>query len=209
MKNNSHNRKVRVSGTQQNRMRTHPPQVNGMELRHSATLRFRVPAAISSTISFQNLLDTMLVATTAVAGTNLFQTVRIREVRIWGIGAVGTSTSASLEFSGTTTGVLGDQAIHTDTSVGVSPLFIRASPSRRALASDFQLSTGAAAFVLTVPAGSVVDVDLTFRSAFASANASCANALVGATAGAQYVRGLDGLAVATTAYPPEYTVGTI
>lgn len=197
-------------GVPSDRMISHPPQLQGIELRHGVTLRFRGVAAASLTaITFANLLDTMLVATTATAGTDLFQTVRVRRVRAWAIGAIGTPTSVSVEFAGITTGVIGDQAIHTDTSVGIQPAHIDARPSARSLASDYQLSSGAVAFIITCPAGTVVDVELSFRSQFYNANQAAAQALVAATAGVQYLRGMDGLATAASNWIPEYTLGQI
>lgn len=188
---------------------SHPPQINGIELRHGVTLRYRATAAVANNITFQNLLDTILVATTAVAGTCMFQTVRVRRVRIWGMPAVGATSSVSVEFSGVTAGIVGDQAIHTDTSMGVQPAHVDARPSRKSLAADYQLNSAAIAFAITGPAGSVIDVELSFRSQFAGGNAAAQNALVGATAGQQYLRGLDGLATATSNLVPEYTVGQI
>jgi len=190
-------------------MLSHPPQLNGIELRHSKTYRFRVTAAAINSITFQNLLDTVLVATTAVAGTDLFQAVRVRRVRVWAVPALGTSASVSVEFSGVTTGVVGDQAIHTDTSMGIQPAHVDAVPNSTSLARDFQLSSSAIAFLITCPAGSVVDVELDYRSQYLFANAAAQNALVAATAGVQYLRGLDGLATATSNFVPEYTAGQI
>lgn len=186
---------------------SHPPQLNGIELRHSVTLRYRATAAATTTVTFQNLLDTLLVATTATAGTDLFQTVKIRRVRIWGIGALGaTSTAVTLEFSGVTTGLVGDQCIHTDVAMGVQPAYVDARPSPKALCSEYQLSSAANAFVMTVPVGAVIDLDLSFRSQFGTVNAAAQNALVGATAGTQYIRGLDGLGGAGTNYSADNVV---
>jgi hypothetical protein len=189
----------------------HPLAINGLECRHAPTLRFRATAAFTPTaITFQNLLDTMLVATTAVAGTDLFQAVRIRAVRIWGMPAVGGAASVSVEFAGVTAGLVGDQAIRTNTSMGIEPAFVDASPNSRSLASDYQLSSSAIAFVVAGPSGSVIDVDLSFRGpTFAGAPVAAQNALVGATAGTQYLRGLDGLATATSNFVPEFTAGQI
>lgn len=173
------------------------------------TLRFRATAAFILGITFQNLLDTLLVATTAVAGTDLFQTVRVRRVRLWGMPAIGAASTCSVEFSGVVAGIVGDQAIHTDTSMGVQPAHVDARPNLRSLASDFQVSSAAVAFTISGPAGSVVDVDLSFRSQYGVVNSAVQNALVGATAGIQYLRGLDGLATATSNYVPEYNVGQI
>jgi len=189
---------------------SHPPQITGIQLKHSATLRYRATAAFLPTaITFQNLLDTMLVATTATAGSDLFQTVKIRRVRIWGMPAVGGSASVSVEYSGLTAGIVGDQQIHTDTSMGVQPAHVDARPSAKSLASDYQLSSAAIAFSISGPAGSVIDVELSFRSQFAVSNAAAQNALVGATAGQQYLRGLDGLATATSNFVPEYSQGQV
>lgn len=183
---------------------SHPPQINGLEVRHGATLRFRVTAAATYTVTYANLLDTMLVATDATTGTNLFQAVKIRRVRVWGMPAVGASGSVSVEFSGTTAGLVGDQAIHTDTSMGVQPAHVDARPSRRSLAAEYQINSASTAFKLIVLAGSVVDVELSFRSQYApGVNVGATNALVGATAGVQYLRGLDGLATATSNFVPE------
>jgi len=191
-------------------MISHPPQLNGIELRHSVTLRFRATAAFAGTfVTFQNLLDTMLVATTATVAADLFQAVKIRRVRIWGMPAVGSSASVSVEYSGVTAGIVGDQAIHTDTSMGVQPAHVDARPTARCLCADYQVNSSNAAFLITGPAGSVIDVEASFRSQYAVLNALAQNATVAATAGVQYLRGLDGLAVATSNFVPEYTLGQI
>lgn len=188
---------------------SHPPSIVGLELRHSVTLRYLTNAAVSQGITFQNLLDTLLVATTATAGTNLFQTVRVRRVRVWSLPALGSVASVSVEFNGTVAGISGDQALHTDTSMGVQPAHVDARPSARCLAADYQISSNAPAFALVCPSGSVVDVELSFRSQYADTNAAAQNALVAATAGSQYIRGLDGLATATSKFVPEYATGKI
>ena len=189
---------------------SHPPQIDGLEVRHSTTLRFRATAAFANAaITFQNLLDCILVATTAVAGTDLFQAVRIRRVRIWGMPAIGATASVSVEFVGLTAGIVGDQAIHTDTSMGVEPAHVDARPNVRSLASDFQLNSAALAFAITGPAGSVIDVELSYRSGFAANNVAAQNALVAATAGQLYLLGFDGLATATSNFVPEYTLAQI
>lgn len=181
---------------------SHPPQIDGTELRHSVTMRFITRGAINQSITFQNLLDTFLVATSAVAGSNVFQTVRVRSVKVWALPALGAASSVVVEFAGITAGVIGDQAYHSDTSMGIQPAHVVARPAARSLAADYQLNSAAIAFNLTCPTGSVVDVDLTFRGTFGTAVAE-ANALVGATAGAFYLRGLDGLATAGSLFSTE------
>ncbi len=190
---------------------SHPPQIDGLEVRHSVTLRFRATAANNLAVfTFQNLLDTMLVATTATTGFDLFQAVRVRRVRVWAVPVIGGSASVSVEFAGSTTGVVGDQSIHSDTSMGIQPAHVDARPSVRSLASDYQVSSASVAFNIQHPAGAVIDVELSFRgNTFGIAATAAQNALVGATAGVVYLRGLDGLATATSNYVPEFVNGQI
>lgn len=188
---------------------SHPPQLQSTVIRHAATLRFRATAAATTNITFQNLLDTYLTATTSTVGYDMFETVKVRRVRVWGMPAVGGSGSVAVEFSGTTTGIVGDQLLYTDTSMGVQPAHVDARPSARCLAADYQLSSSAVAFRVTVLAGSVVDVEVSFRSFTPSSSGVVAqNALVGASVGAQYLRGLDGLGT-TSNYVPEFAAGQI
>ncbi len=182
---------------------SHPPQLNGPQIKHSVTLRFLVNSAVSQSITVGNLLDTMLFAATATQGYQIFQAVKIRRVRIWAAPVTGGATSVSLEYAGLTAGAVGDQMIHTDTSMGVQPAHVSARPSAKSTASTYQVSTAINMFYLTAPVGSVVDVEATFRNSFVSAVA-VAQALVGATVGATYLRGLDGLPVASSKFTPEY-----
>jgi len=185
---------------------THPPQLNGYQLKHALRMRFTASAAFSGAITWQNLLDTWLVATTTVAASQVFQAVKIRGIEIFAMGAIGVPTTVSVEFSGTGASLVGDQTIHVDTSMGIQPAHVRCKPNAKSLASMYQLSAANTAFTLNVPQGAVIDVDLTFKGQFALSTAA-QNAVVAATAGAFYLRGLDGVAIGATALPPT-VVGT-
>jgi hypothetical protein len=187
---------------------SHPPQLNGIEVRHSVTLRFIASAAISQVITFQNLLDTMLLATSATAVFDLFQMVKIRRVRCWALPVIGNATTVEVQFNGASAGRVGDQAIHSDTSMGIQPACVSARPNRRSLAADFQTNAASTAMTLVCPSGTVIDMDLSFRGAFTTAVAA-QNVAVGATAGAVYLRGLDGNAASTTSLPPANLIYTI
>jgi len=182
----------------------HPPQVNGYNITHSVRLRFTVIAAAATNISYANILDSILVATTAVVGFDLFDIVRIRSLEIWGQAALGTPSTITVIYITTT----GDRSIHTDTSLGVKPAYVKAVPSSESLASFWNASAAGGVFSILCPAGSIVDCSFDFRTTNAVAQAA-ANALVGATAGELYYRGLDGLATATTNFPPIAGVATI
>lgn len=198
------NRKI-LQLTPGNEMLSHPPQLNGYEVRHSVRVRYITNSAIVQSVTFQNLLDTLLVAATATTAFDVFYAVKVRRVQLWATPLLGTSTSVGVTFGGAAAGQIGDQKIHTDTSMGIQPAHVAARPASKSLASDYQLSTAGQAMLLTGPLGTVVDVELSFVGAFANPIAA-QNAIVGGSAGAFYTRGLDGLAIATTKFVPVLTV---
>jgi len=169
-------------------------------------MRFTQTAAGNTNITFQNLLDTVLVATSATTAADLFEAVRVNSVEMWGIAALGTPTTVTLTYDGSTVGAVGDQRVHTDTSMGVEPAHIKARPDRLTQAGQFQASSANIAFITSAPAGAVIDVSVTFRQPVQGTANSSQNVLVGATTGAVYYRGLDGKTTALTNLP---VVGTI
>jgi hypothetical protein len=174
------------------------------EVTHGTVMRFTVTAAVvNQNITFQNLGDTIAVATTAIAPFQLFQQVKLLRVSVWGILAQGASSTVEVLYpANNNPGLTGNSEIVTDTSLGVRPACVHAVPGRKTQAGDWQLSTSAAiAFKFTAPTGSVIDVAMTFRNIPGTATA-CTNASVGATVGSVFYRGLDGLAVAATNLPP-------
>jgi len=171
-------------------------------VRHGTRLRFTLNASFAAGITWADLLDTMLVAASAVAGYDQFFSVKIRAVEVWASPLLGSATTVSVIFDGGTVGLVGDQRLHTDTSMGIEPAHVRAAPAPRSLAADFQLSSTNIAFFLSAPQGAVIDLELTFVQSAAAQAQAAQNALVGATIGAPYWRGLDGLGVATSKFTP-------
>lgn len=181
---------------------SHPPPIQEYAVRHSTRLRFVTNAAFVGNITFQNLLDTMITAITAVLGYDQFFAVKVRGVEVWADAVAGNASSVLVQFAGITGASFGDQRLHTDTSMGIQPAHVKCRPAPKTLAANFQSSTAAEAFHLEVPSGAVVDVELTFvQSALIQATAA-QNALVGATIGAPYWRGLDGVATAASKFVP-------
>jgi hypothetical protein len=184
-----------------------PPQLHDLELTHSTTLRFEVTGVATGTVTWAKLLDTILVATTATAGSQLFKRARIRYIEMWSVQPVGTTNTISLSFNGTTAGSIGDQITHSDTALGTTrPAHVRAKPRALSQAAQFQPSSAAVAFSVTTTDYTIMDVAVTFKGGNFQDVASVtgvANALVGATAGAVYWRGLDGAAIATTGFVPQ------
>jgi len=184
----------------------HPPQLNNYQVVHSTTLRFTVKAdALETPITFDNLLDCILVADTAIHGFQLFDTVKIKFMELWGMAALGSPSTVGLQFFTTGTGDL-DQ--HTDTSLGVKPAYVRAGPSSKSLASFWSGPGGVQAFLLTAPAGSIIDLHVVYRTSTSTPTA-VTNPLVGAVPGEIYFRGLDALDITTTNFPPPVGIPSI
>jgi hypothetical protein len=180
---------------------THPPSIGSYGITHTTRLRFTSNAAFSGNITFQNLLDAIVLAQSALNLYDLFHTVKVRRVQVWAIPAQGTTTSVQVAFAGISTQWAGDAAVHTDTSMGIQPAYVSARPAPKSVAADFQQSATNTAFNLVCPIGSVIDVSLSFRNIPGYANLA-SNASVGATVGAISFRGLDGLAAATSKFVP-------
>jgi hypothetical protein len=186
-------------------MISHPPQISSYGITRDVRLRFVSNAGFIGNITYQNLLDTVLLSTTAVLGTDLFTAVRVNKVEAWAVPALGAAATVSVIFDGGVVGAAGDQKLHTDTSMGIEPAHVSAKPDPLTQAGQFQASSANNAFELEVPSGTVIDVSMTLRNSVNGEAVAAQNALVGATAGVIYYRGLDGKPVATTVLP---VVGT-
>jgi len=184
-----------------NQMISHPPQIPSYGITRDVRLRFTQIAAGATNITFQNLLDTVCVGTSTTTAADLFEGVRVNSVEIWAIAALGTPATVILSYDGTTAGAQGDQKTHTDTSMGVEPAHVKASPDRLTQAGQFQASSTAVAFVLTCPAGSVIDVSLSFRQPILGEVNATQNNAVAIAAGLIFYRGLDGKPAAATNIP--------
>jgi hypothetical protein len=202
-------------GSPMRSLATHPPQINKVAITHRPTLRFvalGTAAVINVNITYQNLLDSMLVATSATAVSQLFEFVKIHRIRVWGASPSPTAAgnapgirAVGVEYAGVTSGAYGDQEIHMDQSMDIFPAFVDAVPSRKAQCSEWQASATIIAFKLLAPPGSIVDIEASFRSTWGSSN-SAQTTGTGLSAGATYFRGLDGLAAASTTLYPGYNL---
>jgi hypothetical protein len=182
-----------------------PLAIPNIAIEHVVKIRYACTAQTSLAISYRNLLDSILVATTATAGAQLFDLVKIRKIEAWSYVPTGVST-LTIQFVGRTDGLIGDDKSHTDTSMGIEPAYLSVKPSARSQASMFQQSNTAVAFNIYCAQATIVDLSLTFRTAMEGVSATSAQqALVGAAAGLVYYRGFDGIATATTKFTPQGT----
>jgi len=174
-------------------------------------MRFQCTEAnFEADITFQNLLDTVLFATTAITAADVYQAVRVNSVEVWapsqGVNPGGETgflppSTVTVVFDGATVGAAGDLKVHTDTSMGIQPAHVRARPDPVTQADQFQQSGARVAFGLNIPEGTIVDVSMTFRQPVMGVAVVSQIAPVGLTIGATYFRGLDGKAASTTNLP--------
>jgi len=181
---------------------SHPPAIQEYAVRHGTRLRFVTNTTVGQAITYQNLLDTLLMAATTTTGFDMFEAVKVRSVEAWCDQTAGNAATIQVIFDGVSVGSVGDQRMHTDTSMGIQPAHVKCRPSSKSLASLFQLSSNNTAFYIGCPSGTVVDVELTFVQSTTLTAVATQNVLVGAVPGAPYWRGLDGLATATTKFTP-------
>lgn len=184
---------------------THPPQINP-QIVHTQRMRFICNTAGASAITYQNLLDAVLVAATTIAGYDMFDVCRVKFVEMWQERIQSnTPLTISCTFPGQSGAVAGNGRVIADTAMGTEPAHVYGKPAKLAGASLWQGSSSLTAFALQVNVGTVIDVGITYKSAADVAPLAAQNALVAAAPGQLYYRGLDGLPIATTKYTPQAT----
>jgi len=184
-------------------MLSHPPSTT-FQISTERRMRFNVTTAlVEQPFTYQNILDTIGIAKTAIAGQNLFTHVKVKAVEIWCVPVVGNVALVACAFIGATGGSLGSGRVVSDTSMGIQPAHIRARTDRTSQVGQYQVSSASAAMELTAPVGAVVDIIVSFRNALDNGAAATQNALVSAQVGQVFYRGLDGVAIAGTTVPPQ------
>jgi len=182
----------------------HPPPIQDIGLRREVRLRFACTSAFANDVTFQNLLDIFNVVTVSgVSAFDLFTAVKIKAVEVWANALANATVEAVVIYDGSTVGQAGDQKIHQDSSMGIEPAHVRAVPGRMTQAAQFQASTATKAFYLSCPAGAIVDLELSLRNPLAAMAVATQNAPAAGTAGAIYLRGLDGQAAAASKFAPQ------
>ncbi len=180
------------------------PRSLAPDLRLTKTFRFQTTRAVSTAITAQNLLQLMVVATSGITSTRIFQSVRLIKVEVWTIAALG-GTSEVVQVTGVGDGPTN---VVSDMSMGVSPAHVVWRPRPNSL-SALWLNAGVREadnlFLLACPGTSVVDVTLEVivkNDFFASPGAGPVPA--GAATGSIYLCTLDGNGLTGKCTPEDY-----
>jgi hypothetical protein len=184
---------------------THPPQVQ-FQIRQTHRLRFTNTGTNPATsITYANLLETVVFAAQATVAYQMYDYVRVKEVEMW--ASTGASTvpcvSLGLDFAGLTAGNIGAGRSFEDASVSPAyPAHIRGRPDPKSQTAQFQPNSASPAFHIRgngVSIGMVI-VDVTLEFTNSPVVSPVVSAVAGATPGTIYFRGLDGLANGSTAW---------
>jgi len=178
-------------------------------------LRFETTTISSSptiSVTFQNLLDSWMVATSATTASQLFDFVKIKKIVIramanaaYGGGIPFAAVTVGVEFTGLTSGVLGSGKNRQNSGLATTPVFLSVKPDRMAQAAQWQPSSAGTAFVIrcadfagNMVAGSLIDVHVALKNSADISPAAIGTARAGMTTGNLYFGSLDGLALAAT-----------
>ncbi len=163
-------------------------------------------------VTYGNLLDVWFVATTATTGKQLFDFIRIRQVRVMACASPSTVVGASpvttvgIEFFGLNNGQIGSGRQATQTKLGMNGAScVALGPDPGSQAAQWQPSSTVTAFAVraidynTAPlAGVIIEVDVDLKNSADVLPTAINSAPSGATAGELYFGGLDGLRLAST-----------
>ena len=140
-------------------------------------------------------------ATTSTAGYDVFYSCRLHYVEIW-------TPDAAAGVVANWPGLAFDSPSQGDQRVFQVPCtsnggYAKCKPAKSSINGlTWQTSSSVGCFTLSsIGVGTIVRLKVTYRSRLGSGSATAAaNALSGATAGTMYLRGLDGLATASSSW---------
>lgn len=195
----------RANGGSTGAVFAHPPMLVQYPVHMRQKLRFIVTAVLANaSITYNNLIDTVGIVTTATSLFNLFREVKINSIEMWDLGASqGVVSTLGVLWNENDTNLASAGRLISDMSLGVVPAHVKTKPLKDTLSSQWHVGFGpnnTNAFALTASGGCVIDVDLSFRGSSSGQANGAAVACVGGVVGATAWRGLDGLAVATTKF---------
>jgi len=155
--------------------------------------RFENVAPMSNvTVTQNNLLDLLLMASTASTSQRLVAVFKIKKVEVWGsVGSTFVPVTVNVEFTNTDF-VAARRELRSDTSMGLRPAFVSAVPGRDSSARMWQgEGSNRDVLAITCPAWSIIDIHMSV--VFRNTESPVAGPVpTGATAGAMYCAPLTG-----------------
>lgn len=170
-------------------------------------LRFQANAAFSGVVfTAVQLQDLLCMATTTTTASRLAASMKIKKICLWGpMSSTLAPVTVSLEYASDTSAGFGTpNKLMSDTSMGTShPAYVCGAPPKNSLPDMWHSRISASnLFTISGPVNTVIDVHLTYVLQNGETPVAVTSAVVGATVGTVYCRGLDALASAATVFPP-------
>jgi len=184
---------------------THPPIINSYGLTKDARLRFICTASpFSGEVTYADILDAICMAVTTTNLCDVYTAVKVNGVEAWFLPASDVSPGTiTILYDNVDSGSLGDQKVHTDTSMGIQPAHVKAVPAVMSQQAQWQFTSAQPAFNLNCPVGTIIDVSVSLRNPVNGSQFQAAqSAGVALTVGKIYYRGLDGNALASSGLKP-------
>jgi hypothetical protein len=188
---------------------SHPKPIQ-MTLKGLQTLRFNTHNLAPGLANFNasSLFNSLLMAATATSGYLLFQSIKIKYIEVWSVttstSSVSFGAASTVSVAYTLSGNSGDTPVFTksDTTLGTAELaHVKFAPPKGSAAALWQSYEAVPFFSIAAPNDSIIDVCFEYVLQAGATNQAAAAALVAATPGVIYGRGLDGAAVGGTSYP--------
>lgn len=170
----------------------------------------RAPQAMS--VTYQNLLDSWLIAGSATNGYQLFDFIKIKRVTLRAISTAsdtfGATITLAIDFPGLNTGQLGSGKQRTQTFLGTAePAMVSLKPDPKSQAAQFQPTSTSTAFIVrafnqgqAAFQGVIVDLDCVLKNSGEINPAAIQHPIAGATPGNLYFGALDGNRTASAMY---------
>jgi hypothetical protein len=146
-----------------------PPQFNPT-IQATHKFRFRSTAAFNLSVITSDLMQLLVIGTSATTTASAYSAFRLRKVKMWGpMAADLVPVTVSLEFlnAQANSGLGSRRTLHTDTSMGATEsAYISASPEAESSAAAWQnvitasTNTNGCAFTISGPINTVIDVVL-------------------------------------------------
>lgn len=158
-------------------------------------IRFQCTAALTAkTLQIADFGDLWMTTPTAATGFQIANFVRIRKIEMWGpMAADLIPVTCSVEWAGTTIGLMGKSSIQSDTSMGADrPAHVASRPPPGSqIAQWFACQGNQTVVILNAPVQTVLDLTIEFVVRDDGTATAVATVPAGATVGATYVRALD------------------
>jgi len=181
------------------------PQPVSATVQVDKVIRFKAATAMSAAaVATSDLLDLFCVATGATTAYQLPTAVKLRRIEMWAPPASDSSSVVlSIEDLTTASGVGGPSRIKEDVSMGSTrPSHVTWRPAPGSFQAMWGTNASDNGLVeITGPAGTVIDVHLSWILQDGEAPQTVSGAVSGATTGKVYIRSLNSSS-STTQIPP-------